>query len=396
MRVLSGERGANPPAVFHTWGDYKVEFAGFNPKFQYCQGGPELAGVETTFYERFQPDWIHCGSAAGPLTWNRERRVEGKRAFLRSEDGQRWIEIKEDYSLSPDPAAPATPYTGPRLTLESRAAIDEYFDADRTTVDAILASGTFDHMKQLAELADEVRAAGLGFGLWMEPERFGALAPIRARHPEWFIPVGNQARLDLTKPPAWRWLRGEIVRLLKTYRLAWMKIDFNFRVDADDSGAELSDYTAAWHRLLDDVRAAYPEVFFEGCARVAEAIAFFKTWRRFITGAVGHLLTPPEPIDHREEWIAFQLRKPDAEESLVFVYRLGIAGVPPILRPQGLKPGRRYALRWGFGATARDGGVVTGADLERDGLRLQESGVWQERAAVCVIRTERKGSKEKG
>jgi hypothetical protein len=91
MRVLSGERGANPPAVFHAWGDYKVEFAGFNPKFQYCQGGPELAGIETTFYERFQPDWIHCGSAAGPLTWKRERRVDGKRAFLRSEDGQRWL-----------------------------------------------------------------------------------------------------------------------------------------------------------------------------------------------------------------------------------------------------------------------------------------------------------------
>jgi hypothetical protein len=151
MRVLSGERGVNPPAVFHTWGDFKVEFAGFNPKFQYCQGGPELAGVETTFYERFQPDWIHCGSAAGPSTWKRERRVDGKRAFLRSEDGKRWLEIQEDYGLAPDPAVPAAPYTGPRLTLESRAAIDEYFDADRTTVDAILASGTFDHMKQLAE-----------------------------------------------------------------------------------------------------------------------------------------------------------------------------------------------------------------------------------------------------
>jgi len=24
MRVLSGERGVNPPAVFHSWGDYKV------------------------------------------------------------------------------------------------------------------------------------------------------------------------------------------------------------------------------------------------------------------------------------------------------------------------------------------------------------------------------------
>jgi alpha-galactosidase len=359
---------------------------------------------------------------------------------------------------------------------------------------------------RMREFADEVRAAGLGFGLWMEPERFGSLAPIRAKHPEWFIPVGNQARLDLTKPPAWRWLRGEIGRLVETYRLAWMKIDFNFRVDTDDSGSELSGYTVAWHRMLDEIRAAYPEVFFEGCAsgamradlemmrhvdnfflsdtvnptdmlritqgswlrlppgrigrwpvlraieravcdygrtvqdsapqvlvptcvwnpvesvsmdfvllagmpgmmglsgdmagltaaqraRVAEAIAFFKTWRRFITGAVGHLLTPPVSIECREGWIAFQLQRPGSDESLLFVYHLGNAGIPPLLRPMGLNPARRYRLRWGFGATAKDGSVVSGADLESDGLRLAESGVWQERAAVCVISAARKGSK---
>jgi hypothetical protein len=120
-------------------------------------------------------------------------------------------------------------------------------------------------------------------------------------------------------------------------------------------------------------------------ARVTEAIAFFKTWRRFITGAVGHLLTPPEPIKCREGWIAFQLQKPGADESLIFVYRLGNAGVSPLLRPMGLKPSRRYKLRGGFGATAKDGGVVDGATLARDGLRLQESGVWQEQAAVCMI-----------
>ena len=367
---------------------------------------------------------------------------------------------------------------------------------------------------RMRDFADEVRAAGLGFGLWMEPEKFGSLAPIRAKHPEWFVPVDNQARLDLTRPPAWRWLRGEIGRLVETYRLAWMKIDFNFVFDTDDSGAELSRYTTAWHRLLDDVRAAYPGVFFEGCAsgamraelemmrhfddfflsdsvnptdmlritqgswlrlppgrigrwaairsveravcdyaktvqdsaplvlvpvpmsyfanynpvesvgldyallaampgmmgvsgdmagltaaqraRVAEAIAFFKTWRRFITGSVGHLLTPPALIECREGWIAFQLQKPGAGESLIFVYRLGYTGAPPLLRPMGLNPARRYHLRWGFGATARDGGVADGAALERDGLSLQRSGVWQERAAVCVLTIAIAGSRSRG
>jgi alpha-galactosidase len=118
----------------------------------------------------------------------------------------------------------------------------------------------------MGEFAAEVRAAGLGFGLWMEPERFGPQAPIRAEHPEWFVPVGGNARLDLTQSPARAWLRAEIGRLVDTYRLAWMKIDFNFALDADASGAELSDYMALWYGVLDEVRAAYPNTFFEGCS----------------------------------------------------------------------------------------------------------------------------------
>jgi hypothetical protein len=150
-RCLAGERASPPPAVLHSWGDYKVEFAGFHWKFQYWQGGEELAGVEATFYNRFHPDWIHCGSGAGRWNWNRERRVEGNRAFVRSDDGRRWLEIQENYHVEPDPAVPAVPYTGPRLTLESKASVDEYFDADRPTTEAILESGTFDHMKRVAD-----------------------------------------------------------------------------------------------------------------------------------------------------------------------------------------------------------------------------------------------------
>ena len=78
--------------------------------------------------------------------------------------------------------------------------------------------------------AEEVRAAGLGFGLWMEPERFAAGVPVRQAHPEWFLPAqGDLARIDLENPEAYRYLRSEIGRLVETYRLAWMKIDFELR-----------------------------------------------------------------------------------------------------------------------------------------------------------------------
>jgi len=149
LSVLSGESVDPPPVVLHSWGDYKVEFAGYHPKFQYYQGGEELAEIERVFYERFRPDWIHLGSAGWRGFWTRARRVEGKRAFIRSGDGARWIEIRDDYTLA-DPGELPSEGAAPRLRLESRAAIDDYYAAMCPSADVILDSGRFDHLKRIA------------------------------------------------------------------------------------------------------------------------------------------------------------------------------------------------------------------------------------------------------
>jgi len=44
---------------------------------------------------------------------------------------------------------------------------------------------------RLAEFAGEVPRGGLGFGLWMEPERFSTTCPIYQAHPEWFCMADN-------------------------------------------------------------------------------------------------------------------------------------------------------------------------------------------------------------
>ncbi|MEI6072825.1 MAG: alpha-galactosidase [Verrucomicrobiae bacterium] len=338
---------------------------------------------------------------------------------------------------------------------------------------------------RMKAFAGEVRAAGLGFGLWMEPERLGPEAPIRARHPEWFVPCGDSARIDLTCRAARAWLRREIGRLVETYALAWMKVDFNFALDADASGRELHRYSAEWYRLLDEVRTAYPQTFFEGCssgalrgdlntmarfdghflsdtvnpvdmlrisqgawlrlppgritrwmvvrpagqavprygmsladspqtiltpcgplwepaetvdlnfallasmpgmmgfsgdlaglspehrAQIADAVAFYKAWRRVMTGAAGHLLTPPEPLTRRKGWIGLQLQAKDV--SLVFVYRLGNAGAPPPLRLRSLDPNACYTV-WRGLETDAPAEKIGGADLMRDGLRFLPNG----------------------
>jgi len=120
---------------------------------------------------------------------------------------------------------------------------------------------------QMGLFADEVRAAGLGFGLWMEPERIGPEAPVLHDHPEWFLPAtGGSYRPNLENPQAYAYLLGEMGRLVETYKLVWMKVDFNLDLSTDASGAEFSGYYTAWYRLLEELRASYPDTFFEGCA----------------------------------------------------------------------------------------------------------------------------------
>ncbi|NLG49205.1 MAG: hypothetical protein GX552_03720 [Chloroflexi bacterium] len=120
---------------------------------------------------------------------------------------------------------------------------------------------------QMSAFADEVRAAGLGFGLWMEPERIGPEAPVLHEHPEWFRPAtGGFFRPALETPQAYAYLLGEMARLVETYKLAWMKVDFNLDLGTDASGTEFSGYYTAWYRLLEELRASHPDTFFEGCA----------------------------------------------------------------------------------------------------------------------------------
>jgi alpha-galactosidase len=118
---------------------------------------------------------------------------------------------------------------------------------------------------EMKAFADEVRSAGLGFGLWVEPERNGPQAPIVQEHPEWFRPgLGGFFYPDLVQPSAYQYIFHELCRLVDEYGLAWMKVDFNF--DLGDASDEHDGYFDRWYRLMDELRARYPNTFFEGCA----------------------------------------------------------------------------------------------------------------------------------
>ncbi len=113
--------------------------------------------------------------------------------------------------------------------------------------------------------AAEVRAAGLGFGLWVEPERYARSAPAVRDHPEWFLAGdGGFFSPDLSRVDAYAYVFAELERLIETYQLAWMKVDFNFELGLSPDAH--NRYYARWYALLDELRLAHPAVIFEGCA----------------------------------------------------------------------------------------------------------------------------------
>ncbi|MFJ9246676.1 alpha-galactosidase [Streptomyces sp. NPDC101776] len=125
----------------------------------------------------------------------------------------------------------------------------------------------------------DVRALGMDFGLWIEPEAVSPGSRLHAEHPEWVYRiegrpgrlVRGQLLLDLGRTDVQDFVIGTLDRLLGTYDIGYLKWDMNRpptergrpgagRVDLD------AEHVAGYLRVLDHLRAAHPEVTVEGCA----------------------------------------------------------------------------------------------------------------------------------
>ncbi|CAM3347879.1 alpha-galactosidase [Occultella aeris] len=130
----------------------------------------------------------------------------------------------------------------------------------------------------LGPLIERVRGAGMEFGLWVEPEMINVDSDLARAHPDWILaPVGrlpmefrSQQVLNLTIPEAFAHIRGRLIALLDTYDIAYLKWDHNRDlIEACDpvTGKSLVHaQTAAFYRLVDDLKSAHPEVEIESCA----------------------------------------------------------------------------------------------------------------------------------
>lgn len=126
----------------------------------------------------------------------------------------------------------------------------------------------------LGPLVERVRALGMEFGLWVEPEMVNDDSELARAHPEWIRGGGagrtgrNQRVLDLTLEPVREYLFEALDALLAEHAIGYLKWDHNRTLTeaAADGSAGHHGQTTGLHALLDRLRAAHPDVEIESCA----------------------------------------------------------------------------------------------------------------------------------
>ena len=131
-------------------------------------------------------------------------------------------------------------------------------------------------------LAKRIRALGLDFGIWVEPEMVNTNSRLYKEHPDWAMAVPgrahsegrNQRILDLANPEVQNYLISILTHLLSSAEISYVKWDFN-RVFSDTFSPYLSAqrqgetahrYILGVYRVMRTLTERFPDVLFEGCA----------------------------------------------------------------------------------------------------------------------------------
>jgi len=124
-------------------------------------------------------------------------------------------------------------------------------------------------------LIDEVKALGMAFGMWIEPEMVNPPTRLYAEHPDWIHHTPgrdtqtsrDQWVLNLALPQVQEFIFTMIDDLLRNNDISYLKWDANRPI------AQVGADPSVWHRhmlgvyaVVDRVTAAHPGVLIEACA----------------------------------------------------------------------------------------------------------------------------------
>ncbi|MBS0473871.1 MAG: alpha-galactosidase, partial [Proteobacteria bacterium] len=122
----------------------------------------------------------------------------------------------------------------------------------------------------LKPLVDKVRALGMEFGLWVEPEMVNPDSDLYRAHPDWALALPgrdrptarNQLVLDMGRSEVREYLFGALDNLLREVPINYLKWDHNRDLSPAGGAAQV----LGTYALIDRLRGAHPLVEIESCA----------------------------------------------------------------------------------------------------------------------------------
>jgi len=134
----------------------------------------------------------------------------------------------------------------------------------------------------MAGLANAVRAHGLMFGLWIEPEMVNADSDLFRAHPDWAVGVPGRKRtesrhqlvLDLAQPEVVAYIADAIGKVVADAQVDYVKWDWNRfitepwtpAVPPERQGEFFHRYVLGLYDLYERLTTRFPHILFESCA----------------------------------------------------------------------------------------------------------------------------------
>jgi alpha-galactosidase len=134
----------------------------------------------------------------------------------------------------------------------------------------------------LEALVHDVKALGLSFGLWIEPEMVSPDSDLYREHPDWAIGVPDRPRtesrqqlvLDMARPEVVDQLTKMLSAVLSSAPIDYVKWDMNRNITepwtpslpADRQGEFHHRYILGVYELYGRLTSRFPDILFESCA----------------------------------------------------------------------------------------------------------------------------------
>jgi len=119
---------------------------------------------------------------------------------------------------------------------------------------------------RMKEFADSVRASGLKFGLWFEPERAGAAAKGLREHPEYYLYENGWHFLNFAVDEACDYIYEKVASNIRNFGIEFIKFDFNAELTFDRTSTAFVNYFKGYRKFLMRLREEFPDLYLECCA----------------------------------------------------------------------------------------------------------------------------------